>query len=326
MRVLITGMGGELGSRVAAVVEQRPWATSVDGLDVEPPRIRLRRSHFTLVDPRDRRRVVRLVRELDPQVVIHVGVYEPNARSGPALAAARTADAALHVLGAAAQCPSLQTIVVRSGIEVYGRRRNAPLRPDEETPVDPTSPFGRSLVEAERLATEAGRAAGVPVTLVRCATLVGPHVPSPLGRVLRLPVVPFSALADPPFALLHQEDGAAALVAAAEARHDGPVNVVGTGGVSAFQAARLGDRIPFPVSGPGWLFARAVTELLGAPSPGHVVEVLRRGRTADGSSAAGLLGIAAPLPTIEVVKDLYAWATVTHLRPEFRTVPARRAR
>ena len=45
-RVLITGMGGELGTRVAQLIEQRSWAGEVVGVDFVPPRRRLRRAVF----------------------------------------------------------------------------------------------------------------------------------------------------------------------------------------------------------------------------------------------------------------------------------------
>ena len=51
-------------------------------------------------------------------------------------------------------------------------------------------------------------------------TVLGPHVPSPLGRLLRMPAVPFSVLADPPFAVVEDIDVARAFVAAAERRLD----------------------------------------------------------------------------------------------------------
>ena len=38
MRVLITGMGGELGSLVASMLEAEPWVGSLVGIDVDPPR------------------------------------------------------------------------------------------------------------------------------------------------------------------------------------------------------------------------------------------------------------------------------------------------
>jgi len=235
-RVLISGMGGELGSRAAVMCEQQPWIGAISGLDIDPPRRRLRRSEFHRIEPRDRRRTVQVVKEFDPQVVLHLGIWEPYARANPRSAVERSHAMAINVLGAAAECKSLQAIVVRSGIEIYGRRRGTATRPDESVPVDPTSTFGRILADIEATALRAGRAADVPVTMVRLAPVVGPHVPSPLGRYLRLPLVPVSMLADPAFSLVHVEDAGHALVAAGHRRHDGAVNVVAPGAVTATQA------------------------------------------------------------------------------------------
>ena len=55
-------------------------------------------------------------------------------------------------------------------------------------------------------------------------------MPSPLGRLLRQPVVPFSALADSPFSVIEDIDAGRAFVAAAERRLNEPVNVVAPGG------------------------------------------------------------------------------------------------
>jgi UDP-glucose 4-epimerase len=316
VRVLVSGMGGELGSRVATMLETQAWVSAIAGLDLDPPRRRLRSADFHRIEPRDRRRTEALVAEFDPHVVLHLGVYEPHARANPGHAASLTHNASLHVLGSAVRAPSLQLLVVRSGIEVYGRRRGAPTRPDERAELAPTSPWGRSLAEMEDLACRAGNAAGVPVTRLRLAPVVGPHVPSPLGRYLRLPLVPVSLLADPAFSVLHMEDAARALVAAAERRHDGPVNVVAPGAVTATQAARLGGNLPLPLVGFEWPLTRLITAAAGAPVPDHVLELVHRGRTADGSRALELIGFEPALTTPEVVRNLHDWATVTHLRPQ----------
>lgn len=306
-------MGGELGTRVAQLLEADPRITEIVGIDIDPPRRRLRRARFHRVHPAERDEVVGLIHAVDPQVVLHLGVYEPDARATPASAARRTREGAIAVLGAAAQCPSLELLVVRSGVEVYGRRRGAPMRPDESCPTDPTTPFGESLAHTERLAVESGEAADVPVTRLRFSPVVGAHFPSPLGRLLRQPVVPFDPVADAPFALTYTEDAARAVVRAARARLDGPVNVGGRGVVSSWQAIRLGERIPLPTTGLAWKAMPAMSSALGAPIPPHVVELLRRGRCADVSSCAGLLGGEPELTTIEVVKELHDWATVTTL-------------
>jgi UDP-glucose 4-epimerase len=143
---------------------------------------------------------------------------------------------------------------------------------------------------------------------------VGPHFPSPLGRLLRLPAVPVAALGSAPFSVLHQEDAARAVVAALAADVEGALNVVAPGAVTAVQAARLGGRAVVPIFGPGWRAARLAAEAAGAPLPEHVRELLIRGRTADGGRAAEVL--AAPArTTLEVVEHLFDWPAVTHLAP-----------
>jgi UDP-glucose 4-epimerase len=315
-RVLLTGMGSELGTRVALLLEGDTRIRSIVGVDGDPPRRRLHRAEFHRVDPRDNERLAALVRDVDPTAVVHLGVYEPNARAGPAAAAARTDAMAAAVFGAAVELRGIRRIVVRSGIEIYGRRRGAPAKPDERAPVDPTSPFGASVARVERVAASAGVATGAPVTCLRVAPLVGSHLASPLGRYLRLPAVPVRALADPPFCVLHIDDGAAAVVAALGTAFDGPVNVVGAGSVTPVQAARLGGRVPIPVCGPTWMLVRVATEFLGAPLPDHVHELLTRGRLADGSLVRRALGVVPRHSTPDVVKELYEWAPVVVLRPD----------
>lgn len=313
-RVLVTSMGGELGTRVTLLLEADPSVTEIVGMDIDPPRRRLRRSTFHRLDPRDRRKVVAVVRDFAPQAVVHLGIYEPDARSSPRYAAEQTSSGTLAVLGAAAESGALERVVVRSGIEVYGRRRGSATVPAEDVPPDPTSRFGCMLLETERVAAAAGRTAGAPVAALRFAPLAGPHFPSPFGRVLRLPAVPFEVLADPAFSLLHQEDAATAVIAALKVGFDGPVNVVGQGAVTAAQAARVGKRVPLPVTGPGWSVVRRAVELLGAPMPDHVVEMFRRGRAADGGSVVSALAFQPEHPTLEVVKAMFEWAPVTPIR------------
>jgi UDP-glucose 4-epimerase len=311
-RVLITGMGSEVGTRVTSMLEA-DRTVEIVGVDSDPPRRRVRHAEFHRIDPLDRARLRDLIHDFDPTALLHLGVFEPNARVGVPTAstwteavAAATFDT-LDRVGAGVEC-----IVVRSGIEIYGRHRGSALRPDESVPRNPTSPFGRTLASLERRAIEAGRSLEVPVTLLRCGPIVGSHLASPLGRYLRLPVVPFG-LFDAPFSLLHMEDAVQAVIASLTAEHNGPVNIVGPGAVTTLQAARLGGRIPVPVLGPGWIVARALSEVFGAPLPEHVKELLVRGRSADGSSAQGAIGVEPVRTTEEVVRELYEWGEVTHL-------------
>src|SRR3954467_1225200 len=252
MRVLITGMGGEIGTRVAQLLEERREVDEIIGVDFVPPRRRLRRSEFRRIDPRDRDKLAAFAAEVAPDAVAHFGIYEPGSRLPAKMAARYTQEAAIAALGGAARAGKLSRIVMRSGIAVYGRGRGRPGVPDEEAPVAPTTPFGRSLLAIEAHAADLGRQYDVPVTALRMSTIAGSHMPSPLGRVLRLPAVPVPALADPVFQLLHADDAARAMVEALFVEHTGPLNVVGPGAASVWQAVRLGGRVPLPIVGPGW--------------------------------------------------------------------------
>jgi UDP-glucose 4-epimerase len=313
LRVLVTGMGGELGTAVAQLVEAHPDVDEVVGIDLFPPRRRLVKAHFHRIDPHNQQRIAAVVHDFAPTALVHLGVYEPHSRSTPQAAVARTASGTVAAVGAAVGAGSLTRIVVRSGVEVYGRRRGSPLRPDEEAPTDPTCAFGHSLLNVEQVCREAGARADVPVTALRFAPVMGPHVPSPLGRLLRLPAVPFAPFSDPVFSVVHQDDVAASFVAGLERGHDGPVNVVAPGAVTVTQAARLGGRIPVPVVGPGWRGARALAQFVGAPVPEHVHELLVRGRTADGSRAVEVLGVRPQRATPVIVEQIYAWEAVHYV-------------
>jgi len=314
VRVLVTGMGGELGTRVTQLLEERSEVREIVGVDFVPPRRRLRRSEFRRIDPRDRERLVAFVTEVAPTAVAHLGVYEPHSRMSPREAVERTEACTVGALGAAARTGQLERIALRSGVEVYGRTRGLPAVPDEGADLAPGSAFGRSCLEVEALAAGLGRRHGARVAALRMAPVVGAHVPSPLGRLLRLPVVPVPAFADPAFSLLHLEDASLSLVEALCVGYDGPLNVVGPGAATPWQAVRLGGRVPLPVAGPAWRGACRLAELAGAPVPAHVLELMRRGRTADGSRISDELGLHDLRATQEVCAELYEWGTVTALR------------
>lgn len=306
-------MGGELGSRVATLLEDEPWVGSLEGLGVMPPRSRLRRAVFHRIVPGQHDRTVETVTRFNPHLVVHVAVWEPNSRASPEHARQLTDDAATSVLGAAAECRALEAIVVRSGIEVYGRGRNAVTRPNEQVDPRPTNTYGASLLDIERTARSIGERVGVAAGSLRLATVMGEHVPSPLGRLLRMPAVPFSALADPPFAVTHIDDAAQAFVVAARARLDRPVNIVAPGAITAYQAIRRGRRVPVPLFGPDWVVARSIAFLAGAPIPDHIQETLHRGRLADNRLARELLDFVPTASTSDVIDEVYRWPGVVRI-------------
>ncbi|WP_420452457.1 NAD-dependent epimerase/dehydratase family protein [Ilumatobacter sp.] len=312
-RVFISGVGGELGTQVACLLEAEDWVGPVAGIDADPPRARFRRTTYHRIHPDEHDRIVATVTDFDPHVLVHVGVWEPHSRASPRDAARLTDRAATSILGAAAECRSLEHVVVRSGIEIYGRGRGALTRPDEDADLRPTSGWGRTVADIERTATDVARRVGVTVAPIRLASVIGPHVPSPLGRVLRLPAVPFDLLADPSFAVVHQDDAARAIAAAARAGLAEPVNVVANDSITARQTAARGRRLPVPTLGPQWAAVRGACHLAGAPIPDHVHESLTRGRLADNGRMRDLLGFAPSRTTADVIGDLYGWPSVVRV-------------
>ncbi|WP_040495385.1 NAD-dependent epimerase/dehydratase family protein [Ilumatobacter nonamiensis] len=310
IRVFVSGVGGELGTQIAMLLEDEPWVGSLAGIDADPPRRRFRRTTFHRIHPDEHDKTVETVIDFDPHVLVHVGVWEPDSRAKPDLAAHLTDRAALSVLGAAAECRSLEHVIVRSGIQIYGAGPGSLTRPDETAPLLPTSAWGHTVAEIERTASSVAARVGVGVGAVRLASVIGPHVPSPLGRVLRLPAVPYNVVGDPSFAVIRQNDAARAIVAAASRRLDGPVNVVAPQSVTVRQAAHRGRRVAIPTFGPQWPVARRMCHLAGAPVPDHVAEILLHGRLADNGRMRELLGVVPEQTTPEVIDDLYGWPSV----------------
>ena len=312
-RVLVTGMGGELGSLVATLLEDESWVGEIAGLDANPPRRRLRRSTFHLIDPLENSHVSEIILNFNPHVILHLGVWEPDARLRTRDAKTFSDQFARGVLKAAKVAPTLQSLVVRSGIEVYGRNGHWPLLPDERSALDPQSTFGHMLVDLEQRTTDVAMIRGIPIATLRFGTIIGPHVPSPLGRLLRLPTVPYNPFGNPHFSVIGDLDAARAIVTAARSRCNNIVNIAAAGSISVASAANIGRRLAVPVIGPAWWVTRAISGVAGAPVPDHVSELLLHGRGASCEATASQLGFTPQFTTAEIVERLYDWPSIVRI-------------
>lgn len=295
------------------MLEEEPWVDSLLGVDADPPRRRLKRTTFRRIPLNRTDAVSQIILDYDPHVIVHLGVWEPNARLSPEEAERTTSDVGRALFDAAHQSPSLEAVVLRSGLEVYGARSHAPLEPNDFTTPAPVSQYGRMLHFLERQAADLRSSRGVAVANLRLASVLGAHVPSPLGRLLRLPAVPFLLPGDPAFTVIEDHDAALAFRLAASHRFDGSINIVAEGTTTARRAALQGRRIPVPVVGPGWWMTRQLANVVGAPVPDHVVELLRNGRLAHPSDNAHHIRFAPRHSTHEVIERLYEWPSVVRV-------------
>ena len=79
------------------------------------------------------------------------------------------------------------------------------------------------------------------------------------------------------------------------------------------QAIRRGGKLPLPLIGPEWRIARQISYLLGAPVPEHVMELIHRGRLADGSRLKAVLGLTSGVTTHEVIDRLFKWEAIVRI-------------
>lgn len=309
-RLLVIGVGSELGSLSTSLLEHDIRFTDILGIDVNPPRRRLRRTVFARVEHNNSAEFVRLVVAHRPDVIVHLGVWEPHARLGTDDARIATGNYASALCRALAQLEDLSRLVIRSGLEVYGITRNQ--RPDETSPVMPTSTYGHMLAELEAT-TQAAAPKTATITTLRFAPIIGAHVPSPLGRLLRLPVVPVDPFSRACFQVVADDDAARAVVHAATHGHHGVVNIAATDTTTVAAVARVGRRIVAPVVPNTWGITAQLTTLAGAPLPDHVLELLRHGRTA--TSLVGDLGYKPTHTTSDVIQHLFSWPSVVRIAP-----------
>ena len=309
MRLLITGMGGELGTRVAQLLETNREVSDIAGLDVDPPR-RRGWSDFHRINPRTARSVafVRVRR-------MSWFIWASTAERAPVRAARPSARASVSILGGG-RVPVAALHRRQVWHRVYGRRRGVRHRASPRgRRRDPTSPFGSSARRGRRHRHLGGlgrrRAGHAPAH----GASRGSSRAEPARSLLADGAHRADQRVRRPDLLAPPSGGAVAAIIAATiaAPYDGPLNVV-----RSARSLRSGGppRRPHPAPDPR---PRAATHPTGRRAVGLAGPAPRaRGaaprRTADGTLANEVLRIA-PRSTVDVVKDLYDWATVTHLRP-----------
>lgn len=114
-------------------------------------------------------------------------------------------------------------LVYVGSTSVYGQTEGEWI--DEDSPTEPRTEAGRICLDAEKAATDWGRAAGVGVVVLRCAGLYGP------GRLVRRALIergePIPGDPEKFLNLIHVDDAARAVVAALDAPAPGPLYLIG---------------------------------------------------------------------------------------------------
>jgi UDP-glucose 4-epimerase len=284
-RVLITGVGSQVGSLLAARLEQDPEVEYVAGLDTRRPRVELERTEFIEADIRDPE-IARLI----PPTRVDTMVHEQIVRQpGPAMSSRAMHDVnvigTLQLLAACERVPTLRTIVVRGSAGVYGAEPHAPqFFKEEMTTLFPMrTRFQRDVAEIENyFETYARRHAGVSYTMLRYQPAIGPGMRTQITRYLSQPVCPTYMGFDPRIQLVHIEDALGALVAAVRNPVRGAVNVAGPGTIGLARMIRLAGKRALPIAAPLFGAVTQAAQRLGLDTQSEDFErLLRYGRGVD---------------------------------------------
>jgi UDP-glucuronate 4-epimerase len=187
MPIIVTGAAGFIGSHlVDRLLAEGNEVIGVDNFDPFYPRpikernlkAALRDARFRLaeLDIREASAVGRLVRETQPEIIVHLA-----ARAGvrpsiddPSLYTSVNVLGTVHWLEAACRLSTPPRFVYASSSSVYGDRPDAPFR--ETDPVDhPVSPYAATKKACELLAYTFHHLHGLPVTGLRFFTAYGPR-------------------------------------------------------------------------------------------------------------------------------------------------------
>jgi UDP-glucose 4-epimerase len=310
-RVLITGVGSFIGSRLAAELERDPGVEYVGGLDTRAPRVRLERTELVSADTRAGS-IGRMLFDRQVDTIVHEQIVR---RPGPGMSARSMHElnviGTLQLLAACERLPNLKAIVIRGSAGIYGSEPNAPqFFTEEMTSLHPLrSRFQRDVAEIETMfAAFSRRHPRVICTMLRYQPAVGPSLDSQVTRYLSAPAPPTYLGFDPRLQFVHEHDAVAALVAAVERPVEGAVNVAAAGTIGLTRMIRLAGRPSAPIAAPLFASVTAAARRLGMPAlPDDFRRLLRYGRAVDTRRLTDEIGFTPRYTTVAAIED---WAAV----------------
>lgn len=323
MKVFITGIGSDLGTHIAHMLESQRSVTAIAGIDRYPPRRYLARTEFFLARTYDHEEVSDVISSFSPDVVINFGVYEPGARLKLSQAQRATQTSTRGIIHGIERSKNKQAhVITRSSVVVYGF--SEPKMKDETSPLSPDTPYALMCRDLE----EDFREGVSRLTIIRTAPELGAHVPHPLARILNLPALPVEVRnpfsREVGFPVISPYDATDIFVKASqEVLQDNEVNIYNaatSSNATISMAIMYGKRVPFLAVGALYPFLKQAAYVQGVPVDEHVEMLIRRGMQVDSTSTRMKLGITSQLSAVEVIKNLYSASGV-----EYETLSPREA-
>lgn len=244
MRILLTGISGRLGRRVAQRLSRQH---AIVGVDVRPcPGLPKGIEHHR-IDIR-RRPAENLFRKTPIDAVVHLGVVH-NFRVPSDKLYARNIIGTETLLRYVSQYGVKKLVLLSSG-DVYGPMPTNSHFINEDAPLMASQRFPevRTVVAVDRAVQSFfWRHHNIETVILRPAHIVGPHVRNAPSNYLRLRVVPTIMGFDPIAQLIHEDDVIRMVIAALEPSARGVFNVAGTEPVPLSRMLRILGKPTLPI-------------------------------------------------------------------------------
>ena len=284
-RVLVTGVASYWGSRLAQALESFESIEAIIGVDSQDPTRELERTEFVRVS-NQHSLIQRIVRAAEIDTVVDTRLMANSVMASPRITHENNVIGTMNILAACTGRGSpVRKFIYKSSAHYYGCEQDDPAFFTEEMrrPHPPRTSLERDIVEADDAVREfAHKAAGVEVTILRCANVLGPDVDTPYTRMFSLPAVPIVFGFDPRIQFVHEDDVVHALEHAAVHSVPGVFNVAADGVLALSEAIGLLNKLPLPILPPfGAGLLAGPLRRLGLRIPDEMWNPLRFGRGLD---------------------------------------------
>jgi UDP-glucose 4-epimerase len=244
--ILVTGVGGYWGAKVAARLLENSDGRRVIGLDAEKPKEDLKGLDFIQADIRNPL-LVELLQVEEVDVVCHLAFMETMRPSEAAFDFNLLGT--MKVLGACAEA-GVKKVILRSSTKVYGANPTNTAFLAEAHPLQGSRKYGstRDMVEIEAFCNGFRRQAPeITLSVLRFPSLIGPEIDSPMTRFLADPWAPVLLGFDPRMQLIHESDAIEALVHCVGKDLPGVFNVAADQVLPLSRITGLAGKLPLPI-------------------------------------------------------------------------------
>jgi UDP-glucose 4-epimerase len=240
--VLITGVSGYLGGKIAAALSEKDQVSRLVGIDIREPE--KRPGKLTFINHDVRKPMAGMLRDHQIDTVVHAAyvlapIHDKSIMEDINISGTKNVLAASKEAGIA-------HLVYTSSTTAYGFYPDNPVPLTEESPLRGNDDFtyAKNKKEIEFLMQEfIQENPDMDVTILRPCFVVGPGFDNPLAHHLQKKFV-LLPINHKPFQFVHEDDFLRAVVFCLEEKVTGVFNITGKGTMELTEAIRLLGNIP----------------------------------------------------------------------------------